>query len=420
MSRASSAALLALVAVETLINLVLEIYRPRVKGKVAASLYESRLVGLLGQPEGLITTAAQALDYQFGFKVSETWFYRFFEKALGWLLLLPVGGAVSSTCVVFIEAGRTGCARTFRPISKRTRDCCSTGRPFEMAVADRPCLSLPHRSDSNLHHWAHAGRKASKGKTRCYGPCRTRRRRTISWWPTASRIRTANTNAATGKRTPPVSFLTVSIPVQYQINNLLAWAYNNVDPPLLLQDIATREVVRYLVGADMNEIMSSHRAEAANTHAARTHSVRRGRAPPGRDVVFVGLQGIASAGESGSGLRSGGERQPEEDRRHQGCPRRKRSAPTRWPEPQATNMINKAIASSNDARKMNAFAQAAAFSNQIPAYEAAPSVYQRAGVFEGLRQQHGQCAQIRFADDQYARRDGHFDLQDKVRADLLI
>ena len=73
-------ALLGLIAVETLINLVLEIYRPRVKGKVERPLYESRLVGLLGQPEGLITTAAQALDYQFGFKVSETWFYRFFRE----------------------------------------------------------------------------------------------------------------------------------------------------------------------------------------------------------------------------------------------------------------------------------------------------------------------------------------------------
>ena len=76
--------LLLLVGAETLVQLVLEMYRPRLKGKVERPLYESRLVGLLGQPEGLITTAAQALDYQFGFKVSETWFYRFFEKALGW------------------------------------------------------------------------------------------------------------------------------------------------------------------------------------------------------------------------------------------------------------------------------------------------------------------------------------------------
>jgi hypothetical protein len=53
--------LLALNALETMVNLVLEIYRPRVKGQQARLLYESRLVGLLSQPEGLITTAAQAL-----------------------------------------------------------------------------------------------------------------------------------------------------------------------------------------------------------------------------------------------------------------------------------------------------------------------------------------------------------------------
>src|SRR5437867_4892355 len=97
--------LLALIAIETLLTLVLEIYRPRVKGKVERPLYDSRLVGLLGQPEGLITTAAQALDYQFGFKVSETGFYRFFEKWLGWLVLAQVAVLILSSGVVFIDAG---------------------------------------------------------------------------------------------------------------------------------------------------------------------------------------------------------------------------------------------------------------------------------------------------------------------------
>ena len=53
------AGVLLLIALETLINLILEMYRPRVKGKVERPVYESRLVSLLGQPEGLFTTAAQ-------------------------------------------------------------------------------------------------------------------------------------------------------------------------------------------------------------------------------------------------------------------------------------------------------------------------------------------------------------------------
>src|SRR5580658_1139411 len=94
-----------LAAVETLLALVLEGYRVRIQGREARLLYESRLVGLLGQPEAIITTAAHALDYQFGFKVSDTWFYRFLEKALGWLVLAQFGVLVLSSCFVIVEPG---------------------------------------------------------------------------------------------------------------------------------------------------------------------------------------------------------------------------------------------------------------------------------------------------------------------------
>ena len=52
------AVLLGLAAVESLLNLILEIYRPRVRGKQERLVYESRLLGLLAQPEGIFTTAA--------------------------------------------------------------------------------------------------------------------------------------------------------------------------------------------------------------------------------------------------------------------------------------------------------------------------------------------------------------------------
>src|SRR5438477_4319250 len=111
---------LALTAVETLVGLVLEIYRPRLKGQAARLLYESRLIGLLGRPGGLITTAAQALDYQFGFKVSETWVYKFLEKALAWIILLQLGALFLSTVFVIIEPTEQGLLERFgRPVNGR-------------------------------------------------------------------------------------------------------------------------------------------------------------------------------------------------------------------------------------------------------------------------------------------------------------
>ena len=88
-----------------LLALLLEIYRPRLKGKVVRPLYESRLVGLLGQPEGLITTAAQALDYQFGFKVSETWFFQFARRSAVAMGLAYFVILVASTCIVYVRPG---------------------------------------------------------------------------------------------------------------------------------------------------------------------------------------------------------------------------------------------------------------------------------------------------------------------------
>ena len=95
--------LLGIIALESLINLILEIYRPRMKGKVARPLYESRLVGLLGHPEGLFTTAAQALDYQFGFKVSETWFFQLVQRNLATFVGVQLAVLLFSTCFVVNE-----------------------------------------------------------------------------------------------------------------------------------------------------------------------------------------------------------------------------------------------------------------------------------------------------------------------------
>ena len=123
--------LLGLMAAEMLLTLLLEIYRPRVKGKIARPLYESRFVGLLAQPESLFTTAAQTLDYQFGFKVSETWFFRLLEKNLAILILAQLAVLFLSTCVVFVDPGEQAVLEHFgRPVADF-----EIRRAFEVAVA---------------------------------------------------------------------------------------------------------------------------------------------------------------------------------------------------------------------------------------------------------------------------------------------
>ncbi|MFO8006618.1 MAG: SPFH domain-containing protein [Candidatus Brocadiia bacterium] len=96
-------AIMGLVGVELLLNLVLDVYRPRVPGQERRPPYDSRLLSLFAEPEDVLKTVATTLDYQFGFKVSETWFYRFMERAIVPLVLVQVLALWVLSAVVVVD-----------------------------------------------------------------------------------------------------------------------------------------------------------------------------------------------------------------------------------------------------------------------------------------------------------------------------
>ena len=361
--------LLAVIAVESLVTLVLEVYRPRVKGKVERPLYDSRLVGLLGQPEGLITTAAQAIDYQFGFKVSETWFYRFLERAILWMVPLQLLLLLLSTCVVVVEPGEQALLEHFgRPVPGRT--VLGPGAHFKW----------PWPVDRIYRYRTEQIQSLSVGVT----PEEEKEpERAVIWtfshtkdqnFLIANRNVSSldNTNQTAVKRTPPVSLLTVSIPVLFQITDLEAWAYINEDAPSLLQDLATREVVRYMAGVDLNELMTVGRLEAAETLVKRIQAASDER-QLGARIVLVGLQDlhpptkVAPDYENVVGALQAKQAKILTAKAYQISTNALSIA-------QALSVLNRSKAEAK-ATEVRALAQAALFTNQIPAYASAPSVY---------------------------------------------
>jgi len=275
---------LGLITLETLAGLVLEIYRVRLKGKDARLLYDSRLVGLLGQPEALITTAAHALDYQFGFKVSETWFYRFLEKALAWLVLAQLGILVLSSCIAVIPPGEQALLeRMGKPVAGRS------------VIGPGLHFKLPWPIDQVYRYRTEQIQSFIVG-------AQPETLKTIQWTvPHAqednflvanrSSEAAASANQAGGHPTPPVSLLSISIPVQFQITNLVEWAYINQEPATLLQQLSRRAVARFLAGAELTNLMSQGRSQAADAlrQAIQDESNER---QLGVNITFVGLQDI--------------------------------------------------------------------------------------------------------------------------------
>ena len=209
------------------------------------------------------------------------------------------------------------------------------------------------------------------------------------------------TNEVSGRRTPPVSLLTVSVPVQFQITNLVDWAYNNEDAPALLEDLGTREVVRYLVGVDMAEIMSYGRQEAAQALRDRIQAAANEHGL-GAQIVSVGLGDlhppVKVAPEYEKVIAANQTKQAKILAARADDIRTNALAVA-----QAVTLTNRASAE-RLAREVGALAQAALFTNQIPAFETAPSVYAGAGLPPDLCPGHRQRAQVCFTHHQHARR----------------
>jgi membrane protease subunit HflK len=402
--------LLALMAAEILLTLLLEIYRPRVKGKIARPLYDSRLVGLLAQPESLFTTAAQTLDYQFGFKVSETWFFQLLKQNLPALLLAQFALLILSTCVVFIDAGEQAVLEHF-------------GKPTATLDAGAH-FKLPWPMDKVYRYRTEQIQTFVVG----YVPdAQSENLNTILWSVghakeenflvgNRSPVTVKNENADTNSfKAPPVSLITVSIPIQFQITNVMDWAYQNSDPSYLLQSLATREVTHFLAGVDLNDVMSHARLEAAKELQSRIQASSDGY-KLGAKIIFVGLQDIHPPVSVAS-----------EYERVVGAGQTRLAASLlARADAIKTNALADAHAfttisiaeASRIQTETAAFARAGLFTNQIPAFAAAPSVYKQRAYFQT------------FADaTQNARKYVLlvtnttdvviFNLEDRIRSDLL-
>lgn len=286
-------AVLILIVVEGVANLIFEIYRPRVRGKQVRLIYESRLIGLMGQPEGILSTAGKALDYQFGFKVSETWFYRFLEKALAWLVLVQLGVLALSSMVVFVEPGEQALIERWgRP---RSEHVLNPGGHIKWPWP----MEKVYRFRTEQVQTFTVGLVEEKKDDDGHGHDENAPRPVVLWTVQHAKeefnllvaSKDQGAGASTNRGSVPADLLSVSIPVQYQIKNVNDFAYKHVDAGKLLEKIATREVVRYLVGVDIFDIMSAGR-EKASRDLQRLIQEQADARQLGVKIVFVGLQDI--------------------------------------------------------------------------------------------------------------------------------
>ena len=148
--------LMVVLAVETFINFVLDIYRPRTPGVEPRACFDSRLLGLLAEPGGIASSIAEAINYQFGFQVSQTWFYQLLQRTF---VPLAATGALALwllTCVVIVQPyEHVIIERWGRQLNAKSP--LTPGIHCQAALADRPRPGPTTRASCTRSMWASSG-----------------------------------------------------------------------------------------------------------------------------------------------------------------------------------------------------------------------------------------------------------------------
>ncbi|MEE3001264.1 MAG: SPFH domain-containing protein [Planctomycetota bacterium] len=79
---------MVIVGVEVVLNLLLNLYRPRISGEFPRAAFDSRSLSLLATPDSLVRSLNDAVNYQFGFDITSSWGYQLVLRSSAWLCIL--------------------------------------------------------------------------------------------------------------------------------------------------------------------------------------------------------------------------------------------------------------------------------------------------------------------------------------------
>ncbi len=258
-------ALMLVLGAEMVLNFVLDLYRPRVPGATRRFSYDSRLLNLIATPESIGHSIAEALNYQFGFEVSSTWFYRLLQRSL--VPLLGVGAVVvwMMTCLVVVEEGEKYVVLRW---GKRYPQRVLTPRSMPYLIWPWPINAARKFDTDKIHEIVLGAGEKPREETFVGG------RRIYLWTEEHGIYEEEDAMLATPPRAgerpreqegqevnvPSVNVIKLLVGVYYRITDPYKFGYEFTESDKLLKAIAYREMVRYAASATLDEALAGEQA----------------------------------------------------------------------------------------------------------------------------------------------------------------
>ena len=310
--------LMIVLAIETALNFVLDFYRPRGPDEAPRPAFDSRLLGLFTEPGGIARSIAEAINYQFGFEVSSTWFYKLLQRSVVPLIGFGLLTLIAATCLVFVDAEETAFVERYGARNRQFDSGLHLKWPWPIEVAYKvgtrnihelrigDILDTDRGKRDQLLLWTNKHSSEPHLKVLVAAPQLVRYFKKVETFD-ESESQGATPGPATrpaeadgvrpGGEAVPVGLLRVAVTIQYRVRDAYQWLRTYSDPLAVLEAIAEREIMRYSAEVEVKDLLAGDRAaiEAKLSEAIRQAVAKRDL---GVDIVFVGLQGVHPPAET--------------------------------------------------------------------------------------------------------------------------
>jgi len=291
-------------AAELVMNFILDLYRPRVPGQEHRPSFDSRLLNLLAEPDRVGHSIAEALNYQFGFEVSKTWFYQLLSRAALPLLIFAAGVMFAMSSLVLVREGQRyvvlhwGKVDPDRPLLEpglrfKWPWPIDTARRFETGKVYEILLGAGRQREPVI----------VKGREVYLWTEEHGTREELDFLLAVPPKAGVVVSAGMKNPPPPVNIIKLVVAVQYVIRDPYKFGYRYTDARKVLECLAYREMSRYCASATLDSpvpggegkrpeaIMTYGRKRAADELRRRIQQAAD-RRQLGVAIKFVGISAV--------------------------------------------------------------------------------------------------------------------------------
>ncbi len=294
--------LMAVIGVEFLIYLVLELYRPRKPTEFPKPAFDSRILGFIAAPDLVAKSVGEAISYQLGQDITSTWGYRLLVRIWRQLVVMAVIVAWLMTSLAVVHPHQRALVLRFGRVVDEIGPGLHLKAPWPI---DR--LYVPEYSRRDERGKVTSSVRTATGvRSLNIGTAPAPGTGPILWVDQHGReetfflVQPGSTDPASIGMPRDVAMAAVEVPVLFTIDRNLE-AYESLGPPetrdRLLAAVARRELMLHLAGLSITDVLGPERHKMAESLRERINDAFTRINPeqngePVVNVVFVGVEGV--------------------------------------------------------------------------------------------------------------------------------